>query len=68
MDREKIKLLQVGDEMNLLEIRNLKKSFGDLEVIKGISLNVEEGKVVSILVLLALESLPFLGVLLCWRL
>jgi len=35
--------------MNLLEIRNLKKSFGDLEVIKGISLNVEEGKVVSII-------------------
>lgn len=35
--------------MNLLEIRNLKKSFGALEVIKGISLNVEEGKVVSII-------------------
>ena len=35
--------------MNLLEIRNLKKSFGSLEVIKGISLNVEEGKVVSII-------------------
>ncbi|MFY9177209.1 MAG: amino acid ABC transporter ATP-binding protein [Caldicoprobacterales bacterium] len=35
--------------MNLLEIKNLKKSFGTLEVIKGISLNVEEGKVVSII-------------------
>ena len=35
--------------MNLLEIMNLKKSFGDLEVIKGISLNVEEGKVVRII-------------------
>ncbi|NLN42079.1 MAG: amino acid ABC transporter ATP-binding protein [Clostridiales bacterium] len=35
--------------MNLLEIKNLKKSFGALEVIKGISLKVEEGKVVSII-------------------
>lgn len=35
--------------MELLEIRNLKKSFGDLEVIKNISLNVEEGKVVAII-------------------
>jgi polar amino acid transport system ATP-binding protein len=36
-------------KVNLLEIKNLKKSFGTLEVIKGISLNVEEGKVVSII-------------------
>ena len=35
--------------MNLLEIKNLKKSFDDLEVIKDISLDVEEGKVVSII-------------------
>jgi len=35
--------------MNLLEIRNLKKSFGDLEVIKDISLNVKEGEVVAII-------------------
>lgn len=35
--------------MQLLEIKNLKKSFGDLEVIKNISLNVEEGKVVAII-------------------
>jgi len=32
-----------------LEIKNMKKSFGDLEVIKGISLDVEEGQVVAII-------------------
>ena len=35
--------------MTLLEVKNLKKSFGDLEVLKDISLNVGEGEVVSIL-------------------
>ena len=35
--------------MNLLEIKNLKKSFGDLEVIKDISLDVKEGQVVGII-------------------
>lgn len=35
--------------MNLLEIKNLKKSFGELEVLKNISLDVAEGEVVSIL-------------------
>lgn len=35
--------------MNLLEIRNMKKTFGDLEVIKDISLSVQEGEVVSII-------------------
>ncbi len=33
----------------LLEINNLKKSFGSLEVLKDISLNVKRGEVVSIL-------------------
>lgn len=33
----------------LLEIKNLKKSFGDLEVIKDVSLCVKEGEVVSII-------------------
>ena len=32
--------------MKYLEIRNLKKSFGSLEVIKDISLDVNEGQVV----------------------
>lgn len=35
--------------MKYLEIKNLKKSFGDLEVIKDISLNVEEGQVVAVI-------------------
>lgn len=35
--------------MNLLEIKHMKKSFGDLEVIKDFSLSVKEGEVVSII-------------------
>ena len=35
--------------MNYLEIKNIKKSFGELEVLKDISLNVAEGEVVAIL-------------------
>ncbi len=35
--------------MKFLEIKNLRKSFGDLEVIKDISLNVEEGQVVAVI-------------------
>ena len=35
--------------MKLLEIKNLEKCFGDLEVIKDISLDVEEGQVVGII-------------------
>lgn len=35
--------------MRLLEINHLKKNFGDLEVLKDISLAVEEGEVVSII-------------------
>ena len=35
--------------MNLLEIRNMKKTFGDLEVIKDISLSVKQGEVVSVI-------------------
>lgn len=34
---------------NLLEIKNIKKSFGDLEVLKDISINVERGEVVAII-------------------
>ena len=32
--------------MNLLEIKNIRKSYGDLEVLKNISLSVGEGDVV----------------------
>ena len=35
--------------MSLLEIKDVKKRFGGLEVLKGISLTVEEGEVVSII-------------------
>lgn len=35
--------------MSLLEINNVKKSFDGLDVLKGISLSVEEGEVVSII-------------------
>ncbi|NMB35675.1 MAG: amino acid ABC transporter ATP-binding protein [Firmicutes bacterium] len=35
--------------MKYLEIKNLKKSFGELEVIKDISLDVEEGQVVAVI-------------------
>ena len=34
---------------NFLEINHMKKSFGELEVIKDISLTVKEGEVVSII-------------------
>ena len=35
--------------MKILEINHMKKSFGSLEVLNGISLSVEEGQVVSII-------------------
>ncbi len=35
--------------MSILEVRNLKKSFGKTEVLKGISLSLEEGQVMSII-------------------
>ena len=35
--------------MSLLEIKNLKKSFGDNVVLKDISLNVDKGEVLSII-------------------
>ena len=35
--------------MNYLEIKNVKKSFGDVNVLKDISFNVEQGEVVAIL-------------------
>lgn len=35
--------------MNLLEVSNIRKSFGELEVLKDISINVSESEVISIL-------------------
>ena len=34
---------------NMVEIRGLKKSFGDLEVLKGIDLDVKKGEVIAII-------------------
>ena len=35
--------------MALLEVKNLKKSFGDLEVLKGVNFELEEGEILSII-------------------
>ena len=35
--------------MNVLKMTDIKKSFGDNEVLKGISFHVDEGEVVSII-------------------
>ena len=35
--------------MNVLKMTNVKKSFGDLEVLKDISVSVDKGEVVSII-------------------
>ncbi len=35
--------------MNVLKMQNIKKSFGDNEVLKDISLHVDEGEVVSVI-------------------
>lgn len=35
--------------MKLLEMKNIKKSFGNLEVLKGINLSVEQGEVVAVI-------------------
>ena len=35
--------------MNLLELNHVEKSFGDLSVLKDISLSVSEGRIVSII-------------------
>ena len=35
--------------MNLLEVKNLRKNYGKLEVLKGIDITVNEGEVVSVI-------------------
>ena len=35
--------------MSILSVKNLSKSFGKLEVLNDISLNVEQGEVISII-------------------
>ena len=36
-------------EMKLLELNHVEKSFGDLKVLKDISMSVEDGEIVSII-------------------
>ena len=35
--------------MNAIEIRNLKKSFGDIHAVRGVSLEATEGEILSLL-------------------
>ena len=35
--------------MSLIEVKGLKKSFGSLEVLKGVDLNVEQGERIAII-------------------
>lgn len=48
-----------------LEIKNLHKTFGQNEVLKGISLQAHKGDVISSSARLALEKVPFYVVLTC---
>ena len=34
---------------NIIEIQNLKKNYNQLEVLKGVNLNVKKGEVVSVI-------------------
>ena len=53
--------------MNLLEMNHIRKSFGDLEVLKDISLTVKKGEVVAIIGPSARENPHFSGVRQCLR-
>lgn len=53
--------------MIYLEMNHVRKSFGDLEVLKDISLKVEEGEVLSIIGRRDRENRRCCGVRRCWR-
>ena len=38
-----------GTSMSVLEVKNIKKSFGKTEVLKGISFSLEKGEVLAVL-------------------
>jgi len=46
---ENYRKIKIAEEKILIEIKNLKKSFDDLEVLKGIDLHIDEGEVVVII-------------------
>ena len=54
-------------ENKILEISNLHKSFNGREVLKGISLDVNEGEVVSVIGPSGSGNQHFCVVRLCWR-
>ncbi len=53
--------------MIYLEMNHVRKSFGDLEVLKDISLKVEEGEVLSIIGPSGSGKSSCCGVRRCWR-
>ena len=44
--------------MSILEVKDLKKSFGKTEVLKGVSFTLEEGEVLEVLTPFSLTSSP----------
>lgn len=41
--------MSIAEVKAMLEVKNVKKSFGGLQVLKGVSLSVNKGDVVAIL-------------------
>ena len=52
---------------SILQIKDLKKSFGDNEILKGISLDVKQGEVVVILGSSGCGKSTLLRCLMVWR-
>ena len=40
---------RMGGKMSFIEIRNIKKTFNGIEVLKNLNINVEEGTILGIL-------------------
>lgn len=49
----------------MLEVKNVKKSFDKLNVLKGISFNVEKGEVISVIGPQDVVRVLYLDVLIC---
>ena len=47
-DQRKQKKTSQNDRRNMIEIKGIRKSFGNLEVLKGIDLHIDKGEIVSI--------------------